>query len=569
MIARLAPASLTKDIGALLAVATASHARAIAVLVLISLISFLPGSFNIPPVDRDEARFAQATKQMIESGDYIDIRFQDEVRYKKPVGIYWLQAGVVRAAEAVGIRDARSTIWLYRVPSLLGAIGAVAAHLLGRACFHDAANGVPRRPHDGDVRAAQHRSAPRQDRCGAVDVLRRRDGRDGARVSLPVDRPRHPMAPCIPSLDRARRRNPAEGSADPDGGRARGARSRHRGSLGELADATAADGGCAVDSAAGAALVRGDHGPRRRQLPAGIGRAGPDRQDLQGAGDPRRAARLLPGSVLGDVLARCTACSGCSASGVAASPRAAAALPAGMGRTVLARVRAGRDQAAALRAPALSGGCDPDRARDRAPRAFRQSASDALHRDVADLHGGHSGGRGLACALHARPVRLACLAFRRGRTHFRVLCLAALRCRRRGALLPARGGRHAVHDLCGAGRRHSVDAAGVSERRARRDYSRCRLPQSGDRRRGIPRAEPRVPDRHPDTAGRRLERRGNPARRRLPLCDHRVAAGTRIRAARRADRIALPAAARRLEGGFNINGGRQVSFAIYRAEPPL
>jgi len=125
MIARLAPASLTKDIGALFAFATASHARVIAVLVLISLISFLPGSFNIPPVDRDEARFAQATKQMIESGDYIDIRFQDEVRYKKPVGIYWLQAGVVRGAEAVGIRDARTTIWLYRVPSLMGAIGAV------------------------------------------------------------------------------------------------------------------------------------------------------------------------------------------------------------------------------------------------------------------------------------------------------------------------------------------------------------------------------------------------------------------------------------------------------------
>src|ERR1044071_6409881 len=125
MIARLAPASLTKDIGALLALATASHARAVAVLILVSLISFLPGSFNIPPVDRDEARFAQATKQMIESGDYIDIRYQDEVRYKKPVGIYWLQAGVVRAAEAVGVPQARSTIWLYRVPSLIGAIGAV------------------------------------------------------------------------------------------------------------------------------------------------------------------------------------------------------------------------------------------------------------------------------------------------------------------------------------------------------------------------------------------------------------------------------------------------------------
>src|SRR3954469_11665807 len=125
MIARLAPQSLTRDIGALFVTATASHARAVAVLILISLTAFLPGLFNIPPVDRDEARFAQATKQMIESGDYIDIRYQEEVRYKKPVGIYWLQAGVVRAAEAVGVPEARSTIWLYRVPSLIGAIGAV------------------------------------------------------------------------------------------------------------------------------------------------------------------------------------------------------------------------------------------------------------------------------------------------------------------------------------------------------------------------------------------------------------------------------------------------------------
>src|SRR6187397_823974 len=125
MNARLAPAPILKDLGALLAFATASNLRAVAFLIAVSLISFLPGFINIPPVDRDEARFAQATKQMIERGDYIDIRFQDEVRYKKPVGIYWLQAGVVRAAEAVGIRDARTNIWLYRVPSLLGAIGAV------------------------------------------------------------------------------------------------------------------------------------------------------------------------------------------------------------------------------------------------------------------------------------------------------------------------------------------------------------------------------------------------------------------------------------------------------------
>src|SRR5437588_10609196 len=125
MIARLAPQSITKDIGALLGIASASHARAIAFLILISLASFLPGFFNIPPVDRDEARFAQATKQMIESGDYVDIRFQAEVRYKKPVGIYWLQAAAVRAAEALGVPQAHTTIWLYRLPSLVGALAAV------------------------------------------------------------------------------------------------------------------------------------------------------------------------------------------------------------------------------------------------------------------------------------------------------------------------------------------------------------------------------------------------------------------------------------------------------------
>jgi 4-amino-4-deoxy-L-arabinose transferase-like glycosyltransferase len=96
-------------------------------LVLCSLIAFLPGVSQIPPIDRDEPHFAQRTKQMIETGDYVDIRFQDEVHYTKPVGIYWLQAAMVNAAEALGIPDARTTIWLYRLPSIVSAIGAVVA----------------------------------------------------------------------------------------------------------------------------------------------------------------------------------------------------------------------------------------------------------------------------------------------------------------------------------------------------------------------------------------------------------------------------------------------------------
>jgi len=104
---------------------TASHARAIAFLLLCGALFFLPGFFNIPPIDRDEARFAQATKQMVETGDFVDIRFQDEVRYKKPVGIYWMQAAVVETAGALGLPKARLRIWVYRIPSLIGAVGAV------------------------------------------------------------------------------------------------------------------------------------------------------------------------------------------------------------------------------------------------------------------------------------------------------------------------------------------------------------------------------------------------------------------------------------------------------------
>src|ERR1700752_5500050 len=103
--------------------AIGSHARALGVLVLVTLLCILPGFFATPPTDRDESRFAQATKQMIETGEYVDIRFQDEVRYKKPVGIYWLQVGAVKAGRALGLSQALTSIWLYRVPSLAGATG--------------------------------------------------------------------------------------------------------------------------------------------------------------------------------------------------------------------------------------------------------------------------------------------------------------------------------------------------------------------------------------------------------------------------------------------------------------
>ena len=99
---------------------------------LVALLAGLPVLALLPPLDRDESRYAQATSQMLESGDYVDIRFQDDPRWKKPVGIYWMQAAAVAVTSSVENRD----IQAYRIPSILGAmLAAAAAAWAGGAMF--------------------------------------------------------------------------------------------------------------------------------------------------------------------------------------------------------------------------------------------------------------------------------------------------------------------------------------------------------------------------------------------------------------------------------------------------
>ncbi|HEY2707291.1 MAG TPA: glycosyltransferase family 39 protein [Caulobacteraceae bacterium] len=105
--------------------------RAPFVAALVALLASLPGLFTLPPTDRDESRFAEASAQMLETGDFTNIMFQDEPRYKKPVGIYWLQAASVKALSSVERRD----IWPYRVPSVLGAMLAAGACAWGALAF--------------------------------------------------------------------------------------------------------------------------------------------------------------------------------------------------------------------------------------------------------------------------------------------------------------------------------------------------------------------------------------------------------------------------------------------------
>ena len=104
------------------------------VLVTLCLLMFVPGIASVPPLDRDESRFTQATKQMIETGDFIEIRFQDEARNKKPIGIYWMQA--VTAGWLTG--EPHNDIWAYRIPSVLAGIFAVLFVFgLGRKLFDE------------------------------------------------------------------------------------------------------------------------------------------------------------------------------------------------------------------------------------------------------------------------------------------------------------------------------------------------------------------------------------------------------------------------------------------------
>jgi len=97
--------------------------KAYLILFAITFTAAAPGVFNLPALDRDESRFAQASKQYIETGDYLIIRYQDEYRNKKPAGIHWLQSG---ATALLGDGD-NLEIWTYRVPSWLGAALAAMA----------------------------------------------------------------------------------------------------------------------------------------------------------------------------------------------------------------------------------------------------------------------------------------------------------------------------------------------------------------------------------------------------------------------------------------------------------
>ncbi len=108
-----------------------SYRPYLAVLLVLLGIAIVP-AIKLQPLDRDESRFMQATTQMFETGDFVSIRFQDEARNKKPVGIYWLQAAVLAPLGKGLSHDA----FYFRIASILGAfLAAVSTFLLGARLY--------------------------------------------------------------------------------------------------------------------------------------------------------------------------------------------------------------------------------------------------------------------------------------------------------------------------------------------------------------------------------------------------------------------------------------------------
>ena len=270
-----------------------SGIRPYALLCLLCLILYAPGLAAIPPLDRDEARFAQATRQMLETGDFVRIRFQDEARNKKPIGIYWLQAAAVAAFSS----PESAAIWPYRLPSAFAATAAVLLTFgFGARLFDSRPAGFIAAVADGKRVGRGGRGAPRQDRCGAS---RRRccgAGRARARLHCNPHRPPGRLAASASLLAGRSRRDSAEGAARPDVGAVDGGlpvdrRSRHP--LGQKIAAACrrvdhgGDGGSVADR--GAKRHRGSFhlGLARTRSFAKAGRR---------PGIARRAARLLPGA---------------------------------------------------------------------------------------------------------------------------------------------------------------------------------------------------------------------------------------------------------------------------------
>jgi len=92
-------------------------------LVLLAALTFLVGLGRGPITDADEAFYAEAAREMVESGDWVTPFYNYEPRFQKPILYYWLTAATYLAT---GPTESAARLW-----SALSGVGLV---LLTAAC---------------------------------------------------------------------------------------------------------------------------------------------------------------------------------------------------------------------------------------------------------------------------------------------------------------------------------------------------------------------------------------------------------------------------------------------------
>jgi len=124
------------------------------VLLFIGCLAFhLAGTWNLPLIDRDEPRFAEASREMIERGDFVVPFFNNEYRFDKPPLTYWFHVASYRV---FGEND-----FAARFPTAIaGALVAVVLMAWGTRVGHAAALGQ-----DGSWRAGSMRYERNSEAC--------------------------------------------------------------------------------------------------------------------------------------------------------------------------------------------------------------------------------------------------------------------------------------------------------------------------------------------------------------------------------------------------------------------
>jgi 4-amino-4-deoxy-L-arabinose transferase-like glycosyltransferase len=87
-------------------------------LLVIGGIAFGWNLGNVGLIDETEPLFAEASRQMLVTGDWITPFFNGETRFDKPALIYWCQA---IAYSIMGVNE-----WSARIPSVLAAMSVIA-----------------------------------------------------------------------------------------------------------------------------------------------------------------------------------------------------------------------------------------------------------------------------------------------------------------------------------------------------------------------------------------------------------------------------------------------------------